>query len=86
MLWLWAFLLISVCEQSLLNFGTPLWLSWMGDYLPKSGLSEYWGVRHRFMQWSARCACSPAPSFAQDEANILVGFAVMIGAPARCWG
>ena len=81
MLWLWAFLLISVCEQSLLNFGTPLWLSWMGDYLPKSGLSEYWGVRHRFMQWSAAlCLLACTLFFAQDEANILVGFAVMIGA------
>lgn len=79
-LWLWAFLTISVLEQSLLNFGTPLWLSWMGDYLPKNGLSEYWGVRHRFMQWSAAlCLLGCTLFFAQEDANILLGFAVMIG-------
>jgi hypothetical protein len=79
LLWLWAFLGISVLEQSLLNFGTPLWLSWMGDYLPRKGLSEYWGTRHRFMQWSAGlCLLGCTLFFAQDQANILAGFAVMI--------
>ncbi len=51
--WVWAFLLGTAANQGLIHFTTPLWLSWMGDYLPHNGLNRYWGVRHLWMQWTA---------------------------------
>ncbi len=54
--WMWAFLLVTAANQGLIHFTTPLWLSWMGDYLPHAGLSHYWGVRQLWMQWTAAAA------------------------------
>ncbi|MBX3436589.1 MAG: MFS transporter [Planctomycetaceae bacterium] len=53
MIWVWAFLLVTAVNQGLIHFTTPLWLSWMGDYLPHDGLNRYWGVRHLWMQITA---------------------------------
>ena len=50
---LWLFVGLTAANHALLNFCTPLWLSWMGDYLPRDGLSRFWGVRHNAMQWAA---------------------------------
>ena len=50
---LWLFVGLTAANHALLNFCTPLWLSWMGDYLPREGLSRFWGVRHNAMQWAA---------------------------------
>lgn len=50
---LWLFIGLTAANHALLHFCTPLWLSWMGDYLPKEGLSSFWGVRHNWMQWAA---------------------------------
>ncbi|MGE0374768.1 MAG: MFS transporter, partial [Planctomycetaceae bacterium] len=52
-IWVWAFLLVTAANQGLIHFTTPLWLSWMGDYLPHSGLNKYWGIRHLWMQVTA---------------------------------
>ena len=54
--WLWAFIGTAALNHALLQFCTPLWMSWMGDYLPHEGLSHYWGVRQRWMHWSAAFA------------------------------
>jgi MFS family permease len=51
--WLWAMLGATAANYGLLHFGSPLWLSWMGDYLPHEGLNRYWGKRHLWMQISA---------------------------------
>ena len=51
--WVWMFLVCIAINQGLLHFCTPLWLSWMGDYLPHETLNRFWGVRHRWMQWVA---------------------------------
>jgi len=51
--WLWAMLGAMAANYGLLHFGSPLWLSWMGDYLPHDGLNRYWGKRHLWMQISA---------------------------------
>jgi MFS family permease len=51
--WLWALLGAMAANYGLLHFGSPLWLSWMGDYLPHEGLNRYWGKRHLWMQISA---------------------------------
>lgn len=50
---LWLFIALTALNHTLLHFCTPLWLSWMGDYLPREGLSRFWGVRHNWMQWAA---------------------------------
>lgn len=51
--WVWALLGATALNQGLLHFSSPLWLSWMGDYLPHDGLSRFWGIRQNWMQWSA---------------------------------
>lgn len=51
--WVWLLIGLTALNHGLLNFGTPLWLSWMGDYLPREGLSRFWGVRQFWMQWTA---------------------------------
>lgn len=52
-LWLWSFLAVFAVNQGVAHFSTTLWLSWMGDYLPKRGLSGYWGIRQLWMQLCA---------------------------------
>lgn len=51
--WVWVLLLTTAANQALLHFSSPLWLSWMGDYLPHSGLSRFWGQRQYWMQWTS---------------------------------
>jgi hypothetical protein len=51
--WVWSLIAATVANQALLHFSSPLWLSWMGDYLPHDGLSRFWGIRQNWMQWSA---------------------------------
>jgi MFS family permease len=53
---LWLFIATTALNHAMLQFCAPLWLSWMGDYLPKEGLSRFWGVRHNWMQWAAAAA------------------------------
>lgn len=51
--WVWGLIAATTVNQSLTHFGNPLWMSWMGDYLPHRGLSEFWGARHLWQQWAA---------------------------------
>lgn len=51
--WVWLLLTTTALNQGLLHFSSPLWLSWMGDYLPHEGLSSYWGSRQLWMQITA---------------------------------
>lgn len=51
--WVWALIAATALNHGLLHFCTPLWMSWMGDYLPREGLSRFWGRRHLWMQWTA---------------------------------
>ncbi len=51
--WVWTLLVTTAANQALLHFSSPLWLSWMGDYLPHQGLSQFWGRRQFWMQWTA---------------------------------
>lgn len=52
-LWIWALLSLAAVNHALLHFSTPLWLSWMSDYLPHAGLSRFWGVRQFWLHWAA---------------------------------
>ncbi len=51
--WVWCLVGSTLLNHALLHFGAPLWLSWMGDYLPKQGLSQFWAIRHLWQQWTA---------------------------------
>ncbi|MFO0870959.1 MAG: hypothetical protein U0935_18680 [Pirellulales bacterium] len=51
--WVWWLVGATLVNHGLQHFGTPLWLSWMGDYLPTRGLSQFWAVRHLWQQWTA---------------------------------
>jgi hypothetical protein len=73
--WVWGLIAATAINQSLTHFGNPLWMSWMGDYLPHRGLSEFWGARHLWQQWTAaatlaisalvifKCGLEPMTSF-----------------------
>ena len=77
--WLWMFLGLTVVNHGLLHFATPLWMSWMGDYLPRRGLSQFWGVRHLWMQWAGAAALLFASSLLESYADdIRAAFAVLI--------
>lgn len=54
--WLWGFILSTAANHAMLHFCAPLWLSWMGDYLPHNGLNRYWGLRHLWAQWAGAAA------------------------------
>lgn len=54
--WLLIFVTSMVLYHSLSHFMYPLWLSWMGDYLPHQGLSAYWGFREFATQSTAAVA------------------------------
>ncbi len=54
--WIWTLLSLTALNHGMLHFGAPLWLSWMGDYLPHKGLNRFWGLRHSSQQWTAAVA------------------------------
>ncbi len=77
--WMWAYLSCLALEQGLLHFCTPLWLSWMGDYLPHRGLNEYWGVRQLWMQWTAAAALGAAAVLLYGAGlDVRVGFPLLV--------
>ena len=77
--WLWSFLAVTVVEQALLHFSTPLWMSWMGDYLPHDGLNHYWGVRHRWQQFTAAaCMLGCTVFFWNGSSQMVAVFAVIM--------
>lgn len=76
--WIWLFLLTIGLNQAILHFCTPLWLSWMGDYLPHGDLNSYWGRRERWLQWSAACSLFlGALLLFQSGLDIRVGYPVL---------
>lgn len=77
--WIWLYISVVALEQGLLHFCTPLWLSWMGDYLPHRGLNEYWGVRHLWMQWTAAAVlCGGAILLSESQLDIRAGFPLLV--------
>lgn len=76
--WIWVFLIAIAVNQGLLHFGTPLWLSWMGDYLPHGDLNAYWGIRHRWLQWSAAGSLlAGAVLISQPGLDIRIGYPIL---------
>lgn len=81
--WIWIYLSSVAVEQGLLHFCSPLWLSWMGDYLPHRGLNQYWGVRHLWMQWSAAAfLCAGAVLLYKAGLPVRTGFPLLVAVGA----
>lgn len=81
--WAWLLILLTAGSHALLHFGSPLWMSWMGDYLPRDGLSRYWGVRHLWMQWSAVISLLAGAFFLKYSGlPVQPGFGILIGVGA----
>ena len=51
--WVWTLLALTSVNYAMADFCHPLWMSWMGDYLPRKGLGRFWGRRHLWMHWTA---------------------------------
>ncbi|MCA9146757.1 MAG: MFS transporter [Planctomycetaceae bacterium] len=78
--WVWALIAATAMNHALLHFCTPLWMSWMGDYLPREGLNRFWGRRHQWMQWTAALSLLAASLLMlQGGWPITSAFAVLIG-------
>ncbi|WP_299467530.1 MFS transporter [uncultured Gimesia sp.] len=77
--WLWMLIILTALNHALIHFTTPLWLSWMGDYLPHLGLNRYWGIRQLWMYWSGAISLLGGAIFlAESGLGIQQGFAVLI--------
>ncbi len=77
--WLWGLIILTAINHALIHFTTPLWLSWMGDYLPHEGLNRYWGIRQLWMYWSGVLSLLGGAIFlAESGLGIQQGFATLI--------
>jgi len=71
-------LVTTASNQALLHFSSPLWLSWMGDYLPHQGLSHYWGSRQFWMQITAAGSLGAAALLVQGSGvSVETGYALL---------
>ena len=83
--WVWMLLATTALNQGLLHFSSPLWLSWMGDYLPHEGLSSYWGSRQLWMQITAALSLLGAAFLILHSGlSIEVSYAVMTFIGTAC--
>lgn len=81
--WIWVLIALTALNHGMLHFATPLWLSWMGDYLPRNGLSSFWGVRQLWMQWTGAVSLFLAAVFLlYGGLEIRQAFSVLLGAGA----
>lgn len=83
--WIWTLLGLTAVNYALSDFCHPLWMSWMGDYLPRQGLGRFWGRRHLWMHWTAAFALGLAALFtAYHPGGIKPAFAIMGVIAAFC--
>lgn len=76
---LWGLIILTALNHALIHFTTPLWLSWMGDYLPHQGLNRYWGIRQLWMYWSGALSLLGGAIFlAESGMGIREGFDIFI--------
>lgn len=77
--WIWLLVALTAVNHAMLHFCSPLWLSWMGDYLPHRGLNRFWGIRHSSQQWVAALALFVnAMFFFKSGINVRAAFAAII--------
>jgi MFS family permease len=48
----WSFIGLTALGQCMGTFGAPVFMSWMGDLLPKSTQTEFWGSRRKWLSWT----------------------------------
>lgn len=78
-IWIWTLLALTALNHAMLHFATPLWLSWMGDYLPHKGLNRFWGLRYSSQQWTAAVALlANALFFFKSGVDVRGAFAAII--------
>ena len=83
--WVMTLLVTTAMNQALLHFSSPLWLSWMGDYLPHEGLSHYWGSRQFWLQTTAVGSLAAAASLVlRSDLGIEAGYAVLTCVGTLC--
>ncbi len=83
--WAWTLIALTAVNYGLADFCHPLWMSWMGDYLPKQGLSRFWGRRHLWMHWTAAITLGFAALYVSGHPDgIKPAFAVMGVIAAIC--
>lgn len=83
--WIWTLVGLTAVNYAMADFCHPLWMSWMGDYLPKQGLSRFWGRRHLWMHWSAAAALGSAAVYVSGHPDgIKPAFAVLGSIAAVC--
>ena len=83
--WVWTLIGLTAANYAMADFCHPLWMSWMGDYLPKQGLGRFWGRRHLWMHWTAAVVLALAALFLASHANgIKPAFAVLSVLAAVC--
>lgn len=83
--WIGMLLVTTALNQALLHFSSPLWLSWMGDYLPHEGLSGYWGSRQFWMQVTAAGSLAAAAFLVlRNDQGIERGYAVLTCVGTLC--
>ena len=76
---LWLLIILTAINHALIHFTTPLWLSWMGDYLPHQGLNRFWGIRQLWMYWSGIISLLGGAIFLSESGlGIQQGFATLI--------
>jgi MFS family permease len=79
LVWVWTLVALTAVNHGMLQFGTPLWTSWMGDYLPHKGLNRFWGVRYSTQQWTAAAALlANALFFVHGDVDVRAAFAAII--------
>lgn len=84
-IWIWALLISTAVNHAMLQFLTPLWLAWMGDYIPHQNLNAFWGVRQVWKHWTALAALLLSTGcFIDQSIEIDVAFAILIIAGAIC--
>lgn len=78
MAWL---MMIFFLSDALAQTGSPIWLSWMADMLPKEAMSRYWAARQRFITaFNILVMVSIAFGFHFFEINnrVIPGFLVLV--------
>ena len=81
--WIWGLIVATAANHAMLHFCSPLWMSWMGDYLPRDGLNRFWGMRHLWLQWTAALSLLAGAALLFSTGwGVDTTFAVLIGVGA----
>jgi MFS family permease len=79
--WVLPFILFITISGGMNHLATPMWLSWMGDLVPRRILNRYWAERQRYMQLVWTAAYLGVAVFALYGAGVPVrqAFALLVG-------